>query len=168
MCKQGKNMNIIRILSANTLLLIIISGCASTGVVPMSQDSYFIGKKDGAPGIGVSLSNKAEVYQEATEFCDRKSLEVLTLRETVIAAAPGRLGSTELHFKCVQPGGTAQPVVRGTDKDFTVNSNVNISSEGSNSKDMYTELKKLKELKDSGIITQKEFDIEKQEILSKY
>ena len=134
----------------------------------MSQDSYFIGKKDGSPGIGVSLSNKAEVYQEATEFCNKKGLEVLTLRETVTPAAPGRLGSTELHFKCVQPGGTAQPLVKDADKVVNVNSNVNVRSENSNSKDMYTELKKLKELKDSGIITQEEFDIEKKEILSRY
>jgi hypothetical protein len=159
-------MNKSIILSA--IIVLMITGCASTGVIPMSQDSYFIGKKDGSPGIGVSLSNKAEVYQEATAFCNKKGLEVLTLRETVIPAAPGRLGSTELHFKCVQPGGTAQPLVKDADKVVNVNSNVNVRSEGSVSKDMYTELKKLKELKDSGIITQEEFDIEKKEILSRY
>lgn len=88
----------------------LLIGCSSTGVIPMSQDSYFIGKKDGYPGIGISISNKAEVYQEANAFCIKKDLEVKTLRETVIPAAPGRLGSTELHFKCVQNGGTAQPL----------------------------------------------------------
>lgn len=134
----------------------------------MSQDSYFIGKKDGSPGIGVSLSNKAEVYQEAAEFCNKKNLEVFTLRETVTPAAQGRLGSTELHFKCVTPGGTAQPLVKDADQVVNVNGNVNGSSESSKSKDMYTELKKLKELKDSGIITQKEFDIEKNKILLRY
>ncbi|MCH1930453.1 hypothetical protein L9G16_09695 [Shewanella sp. A25] len=92
-----------------------ISGCASTGVVPMSQDSYYIGKKDGSPGLGVSLSNKAEVYQEANAYCAGKDLEVLVLRETVTPAAPGRLVSTELNFKCVPPGGTAQPLVKEPD-----------------------------------------------------
>jgi hypothetical protein len=159
-------MNKIVIISAVTSLLIY--GCASTGVITMSQDSYFIGKKDGSPGIGVSLSNKAEVYQEAATFCNKKSLEVFTLRETVTPAAPGRLGSTELHFKCVQPGGTARPLAKDADKVINVNSNVNVRSMDSNSKDMYTELKKLKDLKDSGIITQKEFDIEKKEILLRY
>ena len=129
----------------------------------MSQDSYFIGKKDGTPGIGISLSNKAEVYQEATTFCNRKNLAVFTLRETVIPAAPGRLGSTELHFKCVKPGGTAQSLVEDADKVINVNNRTN-----SKQSDLYIELKNLKELKDSGIITQKEFDIEKKEILSKY
>lgn len=93
------------------LLVALFSGCSSTGVVPMSQDSYYIGKKDGTPGLGVSFSNKAAVYQEANAFCSEKGLEVYALRETITPAAPGRLGSTELHFKCVAPGGTAQPLV---------------------------------------------------------
>ena len=98
------NKKIILTLSLSFLFI----GCSSTGVIPMSQDSYLIGKKDGYPGVGISLSNKAEVYQEANTFCMKKDLEVMTLRETVIPAAPGRLGSTELHFKCVKIGGTAQ------------------------------------------------------------
>ncbi|PHR23883.1 MAG: hypothetical protein COA36_16400 [Desulfotalea sp.] len=140
-------MNKISILVA--FIFLIISGCSSTGVIPMSQDSYFIGKKDGSPGLGVSFINKAEVYQEANAFCDKKSLELLTLRESVIPAVPGRLGSTELHFKCVQPGGTAQLLIK-------------------NPNDMYTELKKLAELKKIGIITKKEFDTEKSRILARY
>lgn len=87
---------------SSIVLSFVLIGCQSTGVIPMSQNSYFIGKKDGSPGIGISLTNKAEVYQEANEFCNKKGLEVKTLRETVIPAAPARLGSTELHFKCVK------------------------------------------------------------------
>lgn len=98
-----------------TFAVLFASGCASTGVIPMSQDSYYIAKKDGSPGMGVSFRNKAEVYQEADVFCKKKGLEVSTLRETVTPAAPGRLGSTELHFKCVQPGGTAQPLQKDPD-----------------------------------------------------
>ena len=45
--------------------------------------------------------------------------------------------------------------------------NNNYKPKSSNSNDMYVELKNLKELKDSGIITQKEFDVEKQKILSR-
>ena len=69
----------------------------------MSQDSYYIGKKDGSPGLGVSLSNKAQVYKEAHAFCTEKGLEVFVLKETVTPAVPARLGSTELIFKCVSP-----------------------------------------------------------------
>ena len=97
------------------IALSALTACSSTGVVPMSQDSYMIGKKDGMPGVGVSWSNKAAVYREANDFCNKKGLEVFTLRDLTMPAAPGQLGSTELQFKCVQPGGTAQPLVRDPD-----------------------------------------------------
>jgi hypothetical protein len=93
-----------------------VSGCQSTGVIPMDQDSYMIGKKDGMPGLGVSLTNKAEVYREANDFCRTKGLEVQTLEVITTPARPAQLGSTELHFKCVAPGGTAQPLQKIPDK----------------------------------------------------
>jgi hypothetical protein len=99
-----------------TLFGAILCGCTSTGVIPMDRDSYMIGKKDGSPGIGVSLSNKAEVYREANDYCRAKGREVHTLNVSVISAAPGRLGSTELHFKCVLPGETAQPLIKEADR----------------------------------------------------
>ncbi|KXI27053.1 hypothetical protein [Paraglaciecola hydrolytica] len=95
--------------------LVFLLSCQSTGIISMSQDSYYVGKKDGSPGLGVSLSNKAEVYQEASGFCNNKNLELFVLRETVTPAAPARLGSTELHFKCVESGGSAQPLVKDPD-----------------------------------------------------
>jgi hypothetical protein len=94
---------------------VLLSGCQSTGVIPMDQDSYMIGKKDGTPGLGVSLNNKAEVYREANDFCRKKGLEVKTLQVTTTPSAPAQLGSTELQFKCVAPGGTAQPLQKVPD-----------------------------------------------------
>ena len=102
------------------VIVTFLSGCQSTGVIPMDQDSYMIAKKDGTPGLGVSFSNKAEVYQEANVFCSEKGLEVKTIEVTTIPAAPARLGSTELIFKCVQPGGSATPLVRESDNIIEV------------------------------------------------
>lgn len=82
----------------------------------MDQDSYMIGKKDGTPGLGVSLSNKAEVYREANAFCKAKGLEVKILRETTTPSRPAQLGSMELQFKCVPSGGSAQPLIRDPDQ----------------------------------------------------
>ena len=55
---------------------VFAAGCQSTGVIPMDQNSFMIAKKDGTPGLGVSFTNKAEVYQEAGNFCKLKGLEV--------------------------------------------------------------------------------------------
>lgn len=78
-----------------------VSACQSTGVIPMDHGTYMIGKKDGSPGLGVSLSNKAEVYKEANSFCQKKNQVVETIKVTVSPAKLGKLGSTELEFKCV-------------------------------------------------------------------
>jgi hypothetical protein len=96
-------------------IAMLLAGCASTGVIPVDRDSYLIGKKDGAPGLGVSLSNKADVYAEANQFCRKKGMEVQTLQVTTTPAALARLGSTELQFKCVKSGETAEPLRRESD-----------------------------------------------------
>jgi hypothetical protein len=75
-----------------------------------------VAKKDGTPGLGVSFSNKAAVYQEAGEFCQKKGLEVKTLRVEITPARVGQLGGTELQFACVAPGGQAHPLVKQTDQ----------------------------------------------------
>lgn len=95
-------------LSLATISINMLIGCASTGIVPLDQDSYLVAKKDGAPGIGVSYTVKAEVYQEAREFCNKQNKDVKTLSIKTIPAAPGRLGSSELIFKCVKKGETAE------------------------------------------------------------
>lgn len=96
-------------------IALLLAGCQSTGVIPMDQDSYMIGKKDGTPGLGVSFSTKAEVYNEANAFCRAQGLEVKTLHLTTTPARPAQLGSTDLQFKCVPPGGTAQPLRKDPD-----------------------------------------------------
>jgi hypothetical protein len=98
--EEGKLKYIVSLLVVTSFMLM---GCQSTGVIQMDQDSYYIGKKEGKPGLGVSLSNKAEVYDEATAYCNGKGLDFEVIRETVTPAVPGRLGSTELYFKCVSP-----------------------------------------------------------------
>ena len=83
-------------------VLLVLSACQSTGVIPTGQNSYMIGKKDGTPGLGVSLSNKAEVYKEANEFCAAKGLALQEVHSVVTPAMPAQLGSTELYFKCIK------------------------------------------------------------------
>lgn len=83
------------------LTSLVLSACQSTGVIPMDHGTYMIGKKDGSPGLGVSLSNKAAVYKEANTFCNSKGLALETINLTVIPAQVGKLGSTELLFKCL-------------------------------------------------------------------
>ena len=100
----------------------VLAGCASTGVIPMNGDSYFIGKKDGTPGLGVSLTNKAEVYSEANTFCRSKGLELQALKETVKSARPAMLGSTELVFRCVPLGTPVELLIKVDDQTSIIRS----------------------------------------------
>jgi len=45
-------------------------------------------KKDGSPGLGGALGNKAAVYREADTFCRQKGLEVKTLNERLRQRRP--------------------------------------------------------------------------------
>lgn len=89
----------------------LLAACASTGVVPLDQDSYFLGKKDASPGLGVSLSNKADVLKEAGAFCGAKGMQVKVLELTSTPSRPAQFGSTELQFRCVPLGGEARDAV---------------------------------------------------------
>jgi hypothetical protein len=99
-----------------SICVFFIVGCASTGVVKVGEDTFMIGKKDGTPGLGVSLSNKAEVYKEANDFCQRDNLEFQVIRELVTPARPAQLGSTEIQFKCVKKGSGTLPLQREADR----------------------------------------------------
>lgn len=95
-------------LKIKTKIVIVVfaiaaTGCASTGVIPTGQNTYTISKKDGSPGVGVSLGDKVTVYKEAGAFCKSKGLEVKTITFDQTPTYPFHLGVTELEFSCVPP-----------------------------------------------------------------
>lgn len=99
------------------ITLLALGGCSTTGVIPMDQDSYLIGKTGGGmPGFGNSPSNKAEIYQQANDFCKAKGLEVKTIKLMETPAAIAKLRTIELQFRCVSPGGTATPLIKESDQ----------------------------------------------------
>ncbi len=88
---------------ASLIAAVLLAGCASTGVIPTGQNTYTISKKDGSPGVGVSLGDKVTVYKEAGAFCKSKGLEVKTITFDQTPTYPFHLGVTELQFSCVPP-----------------------------------------------------------------
>jgi hypothetical protein len=89
--------------SSSLVAALLLAGCASTGVIPTGQNTYTISKKDGSPGVGVSLGDKVTVYKEAGAFCKSKGLEVKTITFDQTPTYPFHLGVTELEFSCVPP-----------------------------------------------------------------
>lgn len=151
--------------------MFLVTGCAtSTGVVPIGQDTYMIGK---STNLQVSSSGiKANAFREAQKFCAKQSKQVQVVRTSEKDMVLGsNMATVELQFMCLSEGDAElqrPKLQKEADKVVNVNSKVNVKPNSSNTQDMYTELKKLKELKDSDIITQEEFEIEKKKILSRY
>jgi hypothetical protein len=83
------------------ILAVCLSGCASSGIVPMDKGVYLITKRSFQVGTGAPVGSKAEVYQEANAYCEGKGMAVETvdfqMRDTKVASP----GSVALQFKCV-------------------------------------------------------------------
>jgi hypothetical protein len=151
-------------MGATTLVLLGVSGqltgCASnSGVVQMGSDSYMVSRQAASGFTGMSTL-KADAMREAYARCQQtgQSVEVV---ETVDAKPPyifGNFPKTEIRFKCVNevrsPRGTAGAQIDGVEASPKASS-------------LYEELNKLDELRKRGLLTEEEFNAEKQKLLSR-
>lgn len=88
-----------KLLSA-VLLVVLLSACASTGVVPMDAETYMIAKRSAQAGFGPPDGVKADVYKEANEFCSKENKNVKTIDLQVTNTGFGRPGNVSLTFSC--------------------------------------------------------------------
>ncbi|SRR6266478_149387 len=101
----------------------------------------------GATGFVSMQSVRDDAEQRATAFCDRKGKAMESITETT-ATPPYILGNfprIEIVFDCIDKSGSPAPAA---------------------SDDKYAKLAKLKQLLDSGAITQDEFNAEKAKVLA--
>jgi len=167
------------------LPLLLLTGCFSTGVVPMGQNHYSISKTSSACGFRDAGGVRADVYKEMNEYCTTKSLypEVISI-EALDGVLGRRCASATVEFRCVhQTEANLAPSGKLPDRDmnrdprtaadrgqFGAKSGDPIVVQNEvvhKSGDAYEELKKLKELLDAGIITQEEFNSRKRIVLAR-
>ena len=155
----------------------ILNGCSVTGdILPAAtsesgfKNAFYGGKEikrsDNPEGYEVfrvfnqgansfvpqsTLLNDAMI--RAREFCDQKkgTLRVLTEHRAVGLKAAGNFPRVELTFVCV-------PLTAGSHES-------NSAKETQNKRDRYEQLERIGKLRDSGVLTQKEFEMEKKRIL---
>jgi hypothetical protein len=82
-------------------LLLLLSGCASSGVMPLSSDKFIVSKNTAKFGGGVSAAAAAEVNEEANEFCAKRGQKAETIDLQLTPGRFGSMGSVTLQFKCV-------------------------------------------------------------------
>ena len=170
----------------SSLAITLLSGCASTGVVPMGQNLYTISKTSPACGFRDAGGVRAEIFQEMSQYCSEKRLqpEVVTI-EALDGVIGRRCASATVEFRCVKASEeNLTPTGISPARDMNRNPNIptDLGQYGRKPNepmrikqdirvqepdDIYTELKKLKELLDNKVITQEEFDERKKKILAK-
>lgn len=82
-------------------LIFFLSGCASSGVVPLTTDKFMISKNTAKIGGGISASAASEVHQEANEFCTTQGKKVETVDLQLTPGRAGSLGNVTLQFRCI-------------------------------------------------------------------
>lgn len=78
---------------AGLLLLLSLSGCFSSGVVPVGPDTYMMNRKAALPGSYL----KGQLYTEGNAYCQKAEKVFLPVRE--------QWGNdfAEIYFRCLNP-----------------------------------------------------------------
>jgi hypothetical protein len=127
------------------VLLVLCSSLAMADVVQISDDTFVIRRTDKGGIFGNTARMRDKVLREADEFATERG----KVAETVTISERGkgfmRFAEIEYTFRLVDAESTKK--------------------EEGKSIDLYTELKKLAELRDDGLITEAEFETEKKKLL---
>jgi len=145
----------------------VLTSCASnSGITPIGVDTYMV-TRQAATGFSGSGTLKAEAFSEAREYClkNNKNLQVVSSNEAQPPFVFGNFPKAEVQFMCLSKSDIElrRPKLKKI-------SDISITVDGGNKTnggaDTYVELKKIKELLDSNVLTQTEFESLKQKILS--
>jgi hypothetical protein len=129
-------------------LAFLVGACAHTGIEQLSDNTYRLNREDhgGSPGSAAAL--KAGAIREADEFAKGQGKVAVPLQSHATPTAFGRPATFEYKFRLVDPAVLTKD---GSEKPT----------------DLYTELLKLDDLRKRGILTDAEFEAQKQKLLAR-
>ena len=159
------------------LMAAAFTGCQSPGIVQMSPDTYMITKEDhrGLFAAGSRAKLKTETIREANAFAESKGKIAIPifLKEHPMGVM-GDWASVEYQFKVVDksdPEALRTSLVPRADlvveKSEKISADVRTKDETDKKLDLYTELTKLDDLRKKGLITDTEYESEKQKLLNR-
>lgn len=83
--------------------MLLLTSCASTGVIPTGHDENMISKKSFGGAAGNPNEVLADLYIEANDFCSQKSMQLERISEEPVNGIPFvRTAMATLRFRCVQ------------------------------------------------------------------
>jgi hypothetical protein len=149
-----------------------LSGCANPGIIKISPDTYMLSRTDKGGIFGNASAMKADVFREANEFAENQGKVAIPIGLKETPMRPGQFASVEYQFRVVDK---SDPEARRTSlvprADFVIEKNekikadINTKDSSDLKKDVYAELLKLDDLRKRGILTDAEFDTQKQKLL---
>ncbi len=155
------------------LAVALLAGCSNPGIVQVSPDTYLLAREAHGGIFASSTALKAGVIQDANAFAESQGKVAIPIsaKEKPMGNGPAQWASFEYQFRVVEKD---DPAVRRT--QLVHNPNVVIQKadpddvsprqvDKSGTKDLYSELLKLEDLKKRGLLNDAEFDTQKKKLL---
>ena len=160
-------------LALPAVLAALLAACATADIVPMGTDTYMISQTS-AGGVFKSMSSlKADVMKRANAFAQSKGKIAIPVASKETPVRPGRnMPNFEYQFRLVDrddPRASGDALVPRA--DVVIENRVHPvpltnAKDEPKSQDIYTELLRLDDLRKRNIITESEFEAQKQKLLA--
>ncbi|MFZ3090638.1 MAG: SHOCT domain-containing protein [Nitrospirota bacterium] len=156
------------------LFALILSGCFASNMVQLSPDTYMIRVEDHGGIFAFNRGKlKSSAIQQANDFAASKGK--IAIPVAIDSHPVGILGdwaAVEYQFRVVSKD---DPEAKRTsltprpdiviEKTSEISADIEIKDQTEKTKDVYTELIKLDDLRKKGIITEAEFETQKRKLL---
>ena len=158
------------------VVCIFLAGCANPGIVQVSPDTYLLSREDHAGIFGSASSLKAGVIADANAFAasQGKIAIPISTNEKPVGRTPGSWAKFDYQFRVVdQTDAEARRTSLVPRADFVIEKTEKISADirtkdtTPTTKDTYSELIKLDDLRKRGILSDAEFNEQKRNLLAK-
>jgi hypothetical protein len=162
------------------VLALLSAGCQNPGIVQLSPDTYMLSRVDHGGVFGNASKLKAGVIREANKFAARQGKIAIPIaaKETPMkvgnAFQMGEFAAFEYQFRVVDKNDPeAQRTALVPRADVVIEKKENISAdlrtkdETEKQPDFYAEIMKLDDLRKKGLITDAEFEAQKQKLLNR-
>ena len=156
------------------MFVIYLGACTSSGVMPLGPDTYAIGTSN---EISAAWAKKSAL-KDAESFCQSKSKIVVPMNERTgsrVDSWGDKMSTYDFTFRCLAANDPdlTRAEMKGPPVDVNVDNNVDISSGVTSESttpdyELFTELKKLDQLRKDGVLTEEEFQQQKRKVLDGY
>lgn len=147
------------------------AGCANTGIVKVSANTYLIARENHAGIFGNQAAFKAKIIQEASDFAAKQGKVAIPISQHETPNAPMKFASFEYQFRLVDkndPAAENAALQRRADivveQDKNLNEHIE-TTDKSKTRTKYDDLRGLEKLHNDGVLTDEEFAREKRKIM---